>query len=184
MVFKKVDKLMVIFAADGARHQVTQEGDLNIISYNVLIMNKLLLERNVTTTQSHNILTYEQVAADEISDVVLSSYQRLVENRSAFSSNLLNDKYKHLLIEFIDLSDRKMLYALTQHSSYSRKFHPFIWCKCGRKDLFNLKDYSCETLSNEEYSRLQRNSKKQFKRDLSKLLKKRIKEDDILLNLE
>ena len=112
-------------------------------------MNKLLLERDVTKTQSNNIFTYEQLAADNISNVVLSSYQRLVENRSAFSYNLLNDTYKHLLTEFIDLSNRKMLYVLTKHSSYSWKYHLFIWCKYGRKDFFNLNNYRCETLSNE-----------------------------------
>ena len=58
-LFSNMKKLMVIFSADGARHQVTQEGDMNVISFNMLIINKELLSHDVTTTQSHNILTYQ-----------------------------------------------------------------------------------------------------------------------------
>ena len=79
MVFKKVDKLMVIFAADGARHQVTQEGDMNVISFNMLVINKELLSHDVTTTQSYNILTYQQIVTDKSDNVVLSAYQEMLE---------------------------------------------------------------------------------------------------------
>ena len=64
-------------------------------------------------TQSHNILAFQQIAADESIYVILSAYQLMLEEQGTFDSNLLKEKYNHLQIEFFNLSNSKMLYALT-----------------------------------------------------------------------
>ena len=51
----------------------------------------------------------------------------------------MGDKYKEKFgtdknIFLYDMHDGKMLYALTQHSAYNRKYHPFLLCKCGPGD--------------------------------------------------
>ena len=52
---------------------------------------------------------------------------------------IIEDKYKEKFgadknIFLYDMHDGKMLYALTQHSAYNRKYHPFLLCKCGPGD--------------------------------------------------
>ena len=68
------EPIMVLASTDGSRHCVSIEGDCNIISFNMCIINKLLLKEGYTTTQSHNILTYKQVASEEDADVLLTVY--------------------------------------------------------------------------------------------------------------
>ena len=49
------------------------------------------------------------------------------------------------------MHDGKMLYMLTQHSLYSRKFHPFLLCKCHRSDgVVNGDDHECMLLTQDE----------------------------------
>lgn len=50
-LFNNMTNLIVIFAGDGARHQVIEEGDMNVISFNLLIINKELHDPNITITQ-------------------------------------------------------------------------------------------------------------------------------------
>ena len=96
------------------------------------MISKRMLEKGYTTTQSHNILTYQQVASDEDSDVVLSAYYDFFKERTAFKTEMLSTKYQHLDINFEDMNDGKMVYGLTQHSKYARKYHLFILCRFSR----------------------------------------------------
>ena len=63
--------LLFLSSADGARHQLTAEGDLNVISYNLAATSKDLYDNKFTSTQSLNILTHMQVHTNEDPDVVL-----------------------------------------------------------------------------------------------------------------
>ena len=36
------------------------------------------------------------------------------------------------VIDHYDIHDGKILYNLVQHSLWSRKYHPFVLCKCKR----------------------------------------------------
>ena len=146
------EKLIILCSADGARHQLTAEGDLNVISFNLCLASKPLLARNYTTTQSHNILTHMQVAADETDDVVTSAYTTFCKERNEFSVSSLDIKYQDLKIDFLELHDAKFIYALTQHSLYSRKYYPFLLCRCGRGDTYSNKQ--CNFISNKYYMKL------------------------------
>ena len=115
-----------------------------------------MLEKGYTTTQSHNILTYQQVASNEDSDVVLSAYYDFFKERTAFKTEMLSTKYQHLDINFEDMNDGKMVYGLTQHSTYARKYHPFILCRCGRGE----REVNCKPLTDNEYEKLQQRSEK------------------------
>ena len=62
-----------------------------------------------------------------------------------------------------DIHDEKMLYMLTQHVLYNRKFHPFLLCKCMRRaGVENNGRHVCRILTNAEQVRLYNRSKKQY----------------------
>ena len=52
--------------------------------------------------------------------------------------------------------DGKMIYSLTQHSTWSRKFKPFLLCDCLNGTCISLDSHVCVLISNieqqEEYS--------------------------------
>ena len=68
MIFFKNHNSTLLFlsSADGARHQLTAEGDLNVISYNLAATSKDLYDNKFTSTQSLNILTHMQVCANKV----------------------------------------------------------------------------------------------------------------------
>ena len=63
------NKYIILFSADGAAHEVSQDGDANVISVNILMKNSRLLSYNITSTQSYTILTFQQVCAAETSSL-------------------------------------------------------------------------------------------------------------------
>ena len=131
---ERKNQLLVIFSADGAEHQSTEEGGANIVSYNIIIINQKLQEEGYTSTQSHNILTIKQVAADEKPDLCLSVHEEIVKMRNRFSIDDLPEKYRHIEISFSDMNDGKMIYALLQCSRFNSKFHPYCNFQCKRGD--------------------------------------------------
>ena len=56
---EKNNNLLVMISADGAEHESTEEGGANFVSFNLVLINKKLLDKGYTSTQSHNILTFE-----------------------------------------------------------------------------------------------------------------------------
>ena len=97
----------------------TQEGDVNVISFNFSIINSRLLCSGYTSTQSHNILTVLQITADEKPDICLKLFDQLLTQINKFKSQDLPENYQHLDLEFVYNNDRKMLYTLTQHSLFN-----------------------------------------------------------------
>ena len=63
------NNVLVLISADGAGHQVSQDGESSVISLNLIIINTRLLSYDYTSTQSHNILTILQIAGAEKSDL-------------------------------------------------------------------------------------------------------------------
>ena len=107
-----------MISADGAEHESTEEGGANVVSFNLVLINKKLLEKGYTSTQSHNILTFEQVCGDEKADLCLSIFQQIYENLKKFEPTDLPAKYHHLSFEFVDLNDSEMIYSLLQCSGF------------------------------------------------------------------
>ena len=50
-----------------------------------------------------------------------------------------------------DLHDGKMLYCLTQHSLWNRKYHPFLLCKCKRGEGVKDSNHQCQMLTDGEH---------------------------------
>ena len=52
------------------------------------------------------------------------------------------------------MHDGKMIYALTQHSAWSRKNHPFLLCACKRGEGVKNQNHTCAIISHSEQVRL------------------------------
>ena len=66
---------------------------------------------------------------------------------------------------FYELDDGKMLYLLTQHSSWSRKHHPRLLCSYKRVEGVLNNDHVCNFISNEGHFDLYEKSEDEFKRN-------------------
>ena len=75
-----------MFCADSASHEVTEEGNSNVISVNMNIINWKLLKFGYTTTQSHNILTVMQVIGAETVNLCCTIFHDLLMECKVFSS--------------------------------------------------------------------------------------------------
>ena len=107
----------------------------NIISFNIIIINKKLQEVEYTSTQSLNILTFMQVCGDEKQDLCCTVFEEVFKSIKKFKSEDLPEKYQHLTFNVKNMNDGKMIYALLQYSDYNRKHHPFMACKCHRTTI-------------------------------------------------
>ena len=115
-----------MFSADRAAHSCTSEGDANIISFNMLIINRKMLQKVITSTQSHEIITLMQVAGSESSDISCTLFKLMLMEQKNFNRINLPYKYHHIQFEFFDINDAKMLYALFQHSSFTRLSYAYF----------------------------------------------------------
>lgn len=46
-------------------------------------------------------------------------------------------------LSLYDMHDGKMLYMLTQHSLWNRKYHPFLLCKCEHGEGVKNANHKC-----------------------------------------
>ena len=82
------------------------------------------------------------------------------------------EKYPNKVLINYDLHDGKMIYLLTQHTSYSRKNHPFLLCGCKRnesvKKLLANSTYihECKMFTDDEVTKLYNKSDEMFKKQL------------------
>ena len=53
-------------------------------------------------------------------------------------------------VHLYDLHDGNMLYLLTQHSLFTRKYNPFLLCTCGHGEGVVDPDHECVILDHEE----------------------------------
>ena len=58
--------------------------------------------------------------------------------------------FKDAKVHFYDMHDGKMLYVLTQHSLWNRKYHPFLLCKCTQGERVLNPHHKCKIFTNEE----------------------------------
>ena len=64
---------------------------------------------------------------------------------------------------FHDMHDAKMVCIMTQHSSWSRKNHPFLLCKCQRGEGVADKSHECTLIEDDEQLELHNRSEKNGK---------------------
>ena len=156
-----VDDIIVINSFDGADAFSSPKKVSGVISFSSSLMTpKMISNGDVKAGESFNICTWMQVMGKE-------SFQ-LVD--SATGCTYWNDRHllsrqKTSLFEIqkskvwvYDVHDGKMLYNLLQHSTWSRKHHPFLFCKCLRNAGLDEKVgdiHQCTMINDDdEYHRL------------------------------
>ena len=153
---------IVIDSYDGAEHSRNDEGRTNVLSYSSQVFNNQTLAMGTSTSSSFNILTWMQMVGEEkpanIFPVVKDHYDEKHRMRSASSV------VENCTFNYYDCHDGKMLYILTQHGLWNRKFAPFLLCKCKRGDAVESNTHECQIISNEEQVTLYSRSERRFNR--------------------
>ena len=83
--------------------------------------------KSITAGSSLNILTWKQLAGTESFATMMPAVKEYFEEKK-----ILKDTTKNKNYFYYDMHDGKMLYLLTQHSLWNRKYNPFLLCTCKR----------------------------------------------------
>ena len=170
---------IIIDSIDGAEHLRSKTKITSVISFSSSLFDpKWIQSKEVTAGSSLNILTWQQVRGTE----TIASMLPAVEDYFASKKLLRESENNHHF--YYELHDGKMLYLLTQHSQWSRKFHPFLLCKCGRGEgVRNNATHVCVPISHQEqitlYERSMRRWDLKRSRDPTYNLKKHLDWIDI-----
>ena len=158
-------KMMIIDSYDGAEHVNTSTQKIGIISFSSQLLSKSIIESGASAGSSLNILTWKQIIGQEKCGTLFPALDSVYKCKK----NIIDDQNLHptdVCFNFFEMHDAKMLYILTQHSLYNRKYHPFLLCKCHRGDGVKDRQHVCEKLTNEEQMHHYDRSKRRWDRKL------------------
>ena len=95
-----------------------------------------------STAESFNILTWQQILADEKLENIIPAVDSIQKEKKKLmeSVNAIVDECN---FNFYDMHNAKMLCLMTQNSSWSRKNHPFLLCKCQRGEGVADQSHEC-----------------------------------------
>ena len=155
----------VIDSFDGSEHKNSEEGIKIIISYSFNIFCEKSFHKGIKTSQSLKILTWKKIIGKENKDNVLKSVKIHYENKKTLFDALLCIGKE---VDLYDMNYGKMLYILTQHSIFTRKYHPFLLCSCGRGDGLIDPNHQCEIIDHEDKIIYYDRSLRIYKRKLEK----------------
>ena len=142
------DEVIVLDSVDGAEHFSNKQVYGSVISYSASLTNpRWLNEKQVTSGASVNILTYQQVQGKEDLQTMRETMGEFLEKKKQ-----LREKSEHSSqhYHYYEMHDGKMLYNLTGHSLWNRKFHPFLLCTCKRGESFSNPNHVCKVMTNED----------------------------------
>ena len=162
-------EVIVLDSYDGAEHYTSNAIKASITSYNSQIFAKSMQddENQTTTAESFNILTWQQILADEKLENIIPVVESIYEEKSQLMERT-NSIVNECNFNFYDMHDAKMLYLITQHSSWSRKNHPFLLCKCQRGEGVADESHECITIKDDEQLQLYDCSTRRWERKTSK----------------
>ena len=149
--------IIVIDSFDGAQYWRTSKDRTNIISFSSQMITLDSIKAGYSTSVSRNILTWQQRIGAESYNNLMPVLEPVYERKKDIQNNNLiiepDCKFMNAnaKITLYDLHDGKMLYLLMQHSLFSRKFHPFLLCKCKRGEgVIDNIDHECKIISHED----------------------------------
>ena len=164
-------QILVIDSIDGAEHRKSKTDITSIISFSsMMFVSDMIQAKEVTAGSSLNILTWQQVRGTETLHTMMPAVKEYFEEKKAYRDLRKNDF-------FYDLHDGKMLYLLTQHSVWNRKYKPFLLCNCLRGEgVTGNEEHRCVKISHENqiasYQRSRRRWDLKTRRDQSYTVKK------------
>ena len=104
-------------------------------------------------------MTWQQILADEKLDNIIPAVEIIYEEKSRLRANS-NTIIDNCNFHFYDMHDAKMLYMITQHSSWARKHYPFLLCKCNRSDGVVNENHECKIINHDDQLKYYDRSKK------------------------
>ena len=155
----------VIDSYDGAIHSNTDKQRCNVVSFSSQIFsNSLVAGGHISTAASTNILTWQQFIGEEKLGTLLPVLEEIFETKREIERKVVEHGTN---IKMLELHDGKMLYLLTQHSLFSRKFTPFLLCCCSRGEGARNRNHVCTQLTHEEHVHHHERSLTRFSRKSS-----------------
>ena len=125
------EQVMILDSFDGAEHLRSKKSISSVISFSsTMFCPSWINDKLITAGSSLNILTWQQIQGTETLYTMLPSVEEYYTSKKMLrnnSSGTTRSNYR-----YYDIHDGKMLYLLTQHSLWNRKFHPFLLCTCTR----------------------------------------------------
>ena len=119
-------KIMIIMDRyDGAEHRNTKDKRTSIISFSSQMFGKDTIVSGVSTANSLNILTWQQMQGDEKAKYVFPAIKPIFQTKKDIIDNSMalipNSK-----LFLYDIHDGKMLYLITQYSLLIVNSIPFL----------------------------------------------------------
>ena len=143
------DTRTIIDSFDGAEHKRTTKGRIGIISFNSQMLCKSLISK-ISPSGSTNILTWQQIVGEEKLSTLLPALKDAYQTKMNIRNREKSQEEGKPMHVMYDLHDGKMLYLLTQHSLYNRRYHPFLLCDCSRGAGVMNNNHQCRIIPDEE----------------------------------
>lgn len=157
------ESIIVLDSFDVSEHSKNHNELKNIISFSsFLYAPSWINSRKMCAGSSSNILTWQQTNGKESVPHVLSFVKEHFESKKLFMDS--NDLSKYSMY---DVHDGKMLYLLTQHSAWNRRFQPFLLCKCKRGEgvINNMNPkFQCKMMNNRAQTHYYNKSKREWEK--------------------
>jgi hypothetical protein len=140
---------IILDSFDGAEHLRSKKDITSVISFSsVLFAPNWINDKTVSPSSSLNMLTWQQLLGHESLSTIMPAVKEYFNCKSKLYTH--NNESSSTKYWYYDIHDGKMLYLLTQHSQWNRKFHPFLLCKCKRGEGVTNAGHTCELLSHQE----------------------------------
>ena len=133
-------EVIVIDSYDGAEHYTSNATKASITSYNSQIFAKSMQhdEEEISTAESFNILTWQQILADEKLENIIPVVESIYEEKSQLMERT-NSIVNECNFNFYDMHDAKMLYLISIPVGLERIIHfCFVNVKEERELQMNL----------------------------------------------
>ena len=161
-ILKPDEKVIVLDSIDGAEHLRSRKKITSVISFSTSILTaKWLNKKEVSAGSSLNILTWQQMRGSESLYTIMPAVKDYFESRKLVRDDSHPETSRQNFY-YHDLHDGKMLYLLTQHSLWNRKYHPFVLCKCTCEVGVKDPNHACIVISNSEQLKLWDKSKRRW----------------------
>ena len=140
-------KIIVVDSYDGAEHLKTDKKKTSVISFSSKMLSETIICSGNSAGKSFDILTWQQMKCDEKPSTMFPILEDVFkQKRQTVTKGVHKSLVKDCEICLYSLHDGKMLYLLTQHSLFNRKFKPFLLCSCKRGECYKI-NHKCTMIS-------------------------------------
>ena len=169
---------IVLDSYDGAEHLNNCKSKTGIISFSSQVFSGSTINYGSSSAKSCNILTWQQLIGPEKFEIIMPSIYSIFNCKKELilSTNSLVDGCNN--VSYYDMHDGKMIYQLTQHSLYNRKYYPFLLCKCHRGDGVKNSEHECVQVTHSDHCKYYERSVRRWTRKIDAVGDQNYKKSD------